>query len=302
MINNLLETNDTPPSDLSTTNELGAELRRLREQKGLSIKDVADRLKLPARQIEALENGLYDGLPEPVFIRGFLRSYGRVLDMDEARLNSYLDHIAPSTTTKTNFNQNEAQHELNFSNSTVKKASPKWIGAVVALAVIGAGVYFWQVKSNEENEKQENISTIPVESGNVTPPNLNTDNLITKPMTASDTATETVVASAVMTQNNQVMTPAKPAAPAAVGVAGELVISNKHRTMLTVTDVNGKVLINKIVPAASEYRFKEGAPFEVRMGYAEGATASFAGTPIDLEAQQKDGKSVAFTAGAAPKP
>ncbi len=122
MINNLLETNDTPPSDLSTTNELGAELRRLREQKGLSIKDVADRLKLPARQIEALENGLYDGLPEPVFIRGFLRSYGRFLDMDEARLTSYLDHIAPSTTTKTNFNQNEAQHELNFSNSTVKKS------------------------------------------------------------------------------------------------------------------------------------------------------------------------------------
>ena len=53
MINNFLETNDTPPSDLSTTNELGSELRRLREQKGLSIKDVADRLKLPSRQIEA---------------------------------------------------------------------------------------------------------------------------------------------------------------------------------------------------------------------------------------------------------
>ena len=76
MINNFLETNDTPPSDLSTTNELGSELRRLREQKGLSIKDVADRLKLPSRQIEALENGLYEGMPEPVFIRGFLRSYG----------------------------------------------------------------------------------------------------------------------------------------------------------------------------------------------------------------------------------
>lgn len=297
MINPLLETNDTPPSDLSSTNDLGSELRRLREQKGLSIKEVADRLKLPARQIEALENGLYEGLPEPVFIRGFLRSYGRFLDMDEQRLSSYLDHIAPSTTKP----RVHEQHDLNFANSTVKKSSPKWIFAVLALALVGTGVYFWQAKSNEDNAAQENISTIPVEHESDAQ-NLQTDNMIIKPMSSSDTQTEVAVASAVMTQNNQLLSAsASPVNTTAVTpVAGELVISTKHRTMLTVTNVHGKVVMNKIVPAASEYRFKEGAPFEVRMGYAEGATATFAGQPIDLNAQPKDGKAVSFTAGAKP--
>lgn len=297
MINNFLETNDTPPSNLSSTNELGAELRHLREQKGLSIKEVADRLKLPARQIEALENGLYEGLPEPVFVRGFLRSYGRFLDMDEQRLSSYLDHIAPSTT-KPRIHE---QHDLNFANSTVKKSSPKWIGAVVALALLGAGVYFWQMKSHEENAAQENISTIPTDNEDAETGNLNVNNMITKPMTASDTATETAIASAVLPPP-QLSMPNKYPTTAPTPVAGELVISTKHRTMLTVTNVHGKVVMNKIVPAASEYRFKEGAPFEVRMGYAEGATATFAGQPIDLNAQQKDGNAVSFTAGAAVKP
>ena len=300
MISNFLETNDTPPSDLSTTNELGSELRRLREQKGLSIKDVADRLKLPSRQIEALENGLYEGMPEPVFIRGFLRSYGRFLDMDEQRLSSYLDHIAPSSAVTRNMTQD--QHDLNFSNTTIKKASPKWILAVLALAIVGAGVYFWQSKSHSENEKLENVSTMPTNNNEVAAPNLNTDNMIVKPMTSSDTATETAIASQVMQQPNTTTPPPIAPAPTVAGVTGELVITTKHRTMLTVTDVNGKVLMNKIVPAATEHRFKEGAPFDVRMGYATDATATFAGQPINLADKMKDGKSAAFIAGETAKP
>lgn len=65
------KTQQTGESALELTMALGRELRLLREQKGLSIKEVAARLKLPARQIETLEQGQYAGLPEPVFVRGF---------------------------------------------------------------------------------------------------------------------------------------------------------------------------------------------------------------------------------------
>jgi len=78
-------------TEAPTTNkatELGILLRAKREQKQLSIGEVSERLKLPARQIEALENGDYNSLPEPVFVRGFLRSYGRFLDLDESDLVS----------------------------------------------------------------------------------------------------------------------------------------------------------------------------------------------------------------------
>ena len=71
------------------------ELRMHREKKGLSIGEVSERLKLPTRQIEALETGDYDLLPETVFVRGFLRSYGRFLDVDDQLLTQAVEKIAP---------------------------------------------------------------------------------------------------------------------------------------------------------------------------------------------------------------
>ena len=66
---------------VSAAAELGAKLREAREKRGFSIGEVAERLKLPARQIEGLESGNYENMPELVFVRGFLRTYGRFLDL-----------------------------------------------------------------------------------------------------------------------------------------------------------------------------------------------------------------------------
>lgn len=274
---------------------LGCELRRLREQKGLTINEVAARLKLPARQIETLERGEYVGLPEPVFVRGFLRSYGRFLGMDEIHLNDFLIKIMP---VYQDYQRPISKGGVNYTNTIVKKSFPKWIWGVMAVVVMVGGVYAWQMKSASESAKQEESHIAAVE------PNQNKDalvasNVLVKPMTASDTATETVTASAAAVPNRVAQTSAIAASvPAVMGVSGELVITTKYRTMLTVTDISGKVLINTIVPANSEHRFKEGAPFDVRIGYAVGTVANFAGTPIDIDSKRRGGKSVSFTAGA----
>lgn len=274
---------------------LGRELRRLREQKGLTINEVAARLKLPARQIETLERGEYVGLPEPVFVRGFLRSYGRFLGIDETRLNDYLTKITP---VYQEYQQRPTgKGSVNYTNTTVKKSFPKWIWGVLAVLAIGGGVYAWQMKSASEVAKQEESQIAAIEQ-NQNEETLAASNVLVKPMTASDTATETVTASAVAPVR-VVQPPVQTASvPAVMGVAGELVITTKYRTMLTVTDISGKVLINTIVPANSEHRFKEGAPFDVRIGYAVGTVANFAGTPIDIDSKRNGGKSVSFTAGA----
>lgn len=274
---------------------LGRELRRLREQKGLTINEVAARLKLPARQIETLERGEYVGLPEPVFVRGFLRSYGRFLGIDETRLNDYLTKITP---VYQEYQQRPTgKGSVNYTNTTVKKSFPKWIWGVLAVLAIGGGVYAWQMKSASEVAKQEESQIAAIEQ-NQNEETLAASNVLVKPMTASDTATETVTASAAAPVR-VVQPPVQTASvPAVMGVAGELVITTKYRTMLTVTDISGKVLINTIVPANSEHRFKEGAPFDVRIGYAVGTVANFAGTPIDIDSKRNGGKSVSFTAGA----
>lgn len=59
----------------------GTELRTTREAMGVSVREVADALNLPAHVIEALEADDYERLPPSVFTRGYLRSYARLLEL-----------------------------------------------------------------------------------------------------------------------------------------------------------------------------------------------------------------------------
>ena len=58
------------------------ELVGVREQRGWSQADVAQRLKLRVRQLDALERGDWEALPGRAFIRGTLRAYARLLEVD----------------------------------------------------------------------------------------------------------------------------------------------------------------------------------------------------------------------------
>ena len=60
---------------------LGTRLKELREERGLTLADVSERLKFGSRQLEALESGRLDLLPKGALLKGFVRSYARLLDM-----------------------------------------------------------------------------------------------------------------------------------------------------------------------------------------------------------------------------
>lgn len=61
---------------------VGDRLRMAREERGLSLHQVAGILRLKATQVQALEDGDYNRLPGQTFVTGFLRSYANLLDLD----------------------------------------------------------------------------------------------------------------------------------------------------------------------------------------------------------------------------
>jgi cytoskeleton protein RodZ len=75
---------------------VGMALREAREGMGLSVHDIADRIKFAPKQVEALEANDFSHLPEAAFLRGFVRSYARVLQLDEGELIAALP-FAPSS-------------------------------------------------------------------------------------------------------------------------------------------------------------------------------------------------------------
>ncbi|MCD4750930.1 MAG: DUF4115 domain-containing protein [Thermoanaerobaculales bacterium] len=62
---------------------LGAELRRLREEAGVSIDEIITETKVSRNIFESLESGCYQYLPEKVFCRNFLRQYARIIGVAE---------------------------------------------------------------------------------------------------------------------------------------------------------------------------------------------------------------------------
>jgi cytoskeletal protein RodZ len=69
----------------------GTWLRRQREVRQISLREVADRTKISLRYLEAMEEDRFDVLPAPVFAKGFLREYARYVGLspDEV-VNHYL--------------------------------------------------------------------------------------------------------------------------------------------------------------------------------------------------------------------
>lgn len=89
---------DTP--DLSAGAEgpkPGAVLRDAREHYAMSVADAARLLRLSPRQVEAIEADEYHRLPGGPFVRGFVRNYARLLQIDPEPLLEVLNGYAPVT-------------------------------------------------------------------------------------------------------------------------------------------------------------------------------------------------------------
>jgi cytoskeleton protein RodZ len=74
---------------------LGTVLRNEREKKGLTLDQVGSITKLRVKVVEALENEAWGDLPPAVFVRGFIRTYAKVLDLDGTELLHLHERVAP---------------------------------------------------------------------------------------------------------------------------------------------------------------------------------------------------------------
>jgi cytoskeleton protein RodZ len=73
---------DHDPQAHSELASFGEELRREREIRGISLKEIADATKISKRFLEAIERNDHKTLPAPVFTRGFVREYARYLGLN----------------------------------------------------------------------------------------------------------------------------------------------------------------------------------------------------------------------------
>ncbi|MEG3842391.1 helix-turn-helix domain-containing protein [Microcoleus sp. herbarium14] len=76
--------------------ELGRELRKGRQIRGLSLQQVHSQTLVPLHHIEAIENGEIEKLPQDIYVRGFIRRLGDALGLDGIAMANALPKPAPS--------------------------------------------------------------------------------------------------------------------------------------------------------------------------------------------------------------
>lgn len=71
--------------------DFGGRMRRAREARGVSLRQIADSTKLSMAALEALERNDISRLPGGIFSRGFVRSYAAEIGMDpEASVRDFI--------------------------------------------------------------------------------------------------------------------------------------------------------------------------------------------------------------------
>lgn len=74
----------------------GAELRKIREARGVSLRHIASVTKIGMRFLEYLEEDRFAFLPAPVYLRGFLQEYARLVGIDPRRTaDAYMSRLTP---------------------------------------------------------------------------------------------------------------------------------------------------------------------------------------------------------------
>ncbi|SKA80808.1 protein RodZ, contains Xre-like HTH and DUF4115 domains [Paucidesulfovibrio gracilis DSM 16080] len=126
--------------------QLGARMRQEREARKLSLADVTEATKISRRILVAFEDGDTDHFPHPVYAKGFLRNYARLLGMDPQECVRVLEReFHPDEDVETGTNVGISVKDLSDPCSKGGGSAPKW-GAVavvlVLLALLGGLVWF----------------------------------------------------------------------------------------------------------------------------------------------------------------
>ncbi len=290
-------TPDTPNTiETRSSPSIGAALRAAREAQGLTVADVAERIKFSARQVEALEADDHSRLPQGTFLRGFVRSYARVLHLDESAL---LETIPAQSEQHLVVADAQPSGEAFPATESARRNSIYLLVGAFAIALVLAG-FVW---SHRDSPKLEKTVLEEVRLPDVT--------VVSAPAVAQPdvVAASAVQASVVQTQPIEPVAEAAPAdkpkvgEPATVAVPVSVpLVSGKPEVPLDqlkkrpihivfiddawieITDTNGDVLLSRMNPAGSEKWIGGGrrAPYQVSIGKVSAVRIYYKGHEVDL--------------------
>lgn len=271
---------DTQPNNPSSNNSsrpfsVGAALREAREHLGLTLADVANRLKFAPRQIEALEEDNFARLPEIAFVRGFVRSYAKLLQLDPGPLLAAL----PQPPAQTELLAASPGKEVRFPDAdATRRQNYFWLAAGLAVAA-ALGLFVWLNGSSPQVkvEKLElpAVSAPPASAVVEAPPSSKA------PATPSQVSTSPAKAPLV----GPPLPPSVKASQEGAGSASKAAaihMTFDQDAWVEVTDKYGTFLMSQLNLGGTERRISGSPPFTLTIGNASAVHLLYQGKAVDL--------------------
>ncbi len=145
---------------------VGERLRAAREEKELSLEDIAAQTRIPRRHLEAIEAADWDRLPAPTYTIGFARSYADVVGLDRAE-------VADQLRSEMGGQRTSASAAEVFEPADPARTMPKTlvIGAILAVIVLVLAMSWLSRRSLEQpDEGATNTATATAPAPPETPP------------------------------------------------------------------------------------------------------------------------------------
>lgn len=277
----------------------GAMLVEARERLGLDIDNVAQMLHLSEQQIQALESNDYDVLPEPTYVRGYLRGYCQLLGIDPAPV---IEHYIQATGVwkTTTYSGLAAEQQVTSQDNLVRLGTYGVVTLVIGLALV------WWFSTGGEAERapapvaattELDIPLEPVPATGATEPVNTAPDAVPQPQASGP----------------QVLTPPAPGAPQAVApvdsvpvedatsatieneikvgqgktVRTTIIVRARAASWADIRDANGTRLLYENVAAGRSVTLEGTPPIKVFLGNASGIEMIVDGAPYDFSAHKR---------------
>ncbi|MBO9599356.1 MAG: helix-turn-helix domain-containing protein [Cohnella sp.] len=264
--------------------DLGALLRKAREQRGYSLDDIQETTKIRKRYLEAIETGDYKVLPGSFYVRAFVKTYAETVGLDaEEVLRLYQKELPKAATSEIG----TVEPRIQPKRRSVQH-SDRWGKVAVSLLMwafpilIAAVIYVYYSNTKESNPEELGTSP-PITSDTATPtPSISATPTPSETPTPSVTPTPAVTVELIETKGGKQYYSVSPGTghKLQVDVSGYVWIGIYPGTVAKGKGLLNKTVLDKDVPTNSTFSFPLDQQLYVNIGSADKAVVSIDGVVV----------------------
>lgn len=252
----------------------GARLRQAREAAGLTLEAVGQQLRMPVQVVKSLEEEQWQRLGAPVFVRGQLRSYARLLkvDIDDILEQAHIGPIVPPQLVS----HTHTPRARRIAESLGRRVLYVGITAVLAVPVWFATRGHFDGTATTPNTASLDVipAAVPVAGGGA-------------PEAAAPAAVEAAKPSAPAAPYLASLTPVPRPAAAPAAPAGALSLQFKGDSWVDISGPDGTTVEKALIKSGETRSFAPGQVARMVLGNASAVEVQQAGTIVDLSPYQR---------------